>query len=266
MKTSKKLSAAGILQVLPLAELTIPYLESLSTGELIDLAAQHGLDIPHGLERVFIIEELFYLDHNAEEAYQHDINYGDVRHDDFKEFKVLPRQYRVSCVEVLIRDPLWAFVFWEIKAYDKNHHEDADGFDGYCLRVIPLKEGVLKEGVLKEGPLKEGSLQPDRSASFIVAIDADDNGRYLGFPPDEERCYMIELCMQNHENYTVLAESRPFTLPCLIKPEVDTPVTAASNEFMQTVYRNPLARLSGVDGFSLVHSEDRRLRPRDSVE
>jgi hypothetical protein len=245
-----------------LDELTIPYLESLSTGELIELAAQHGLDIPHGLERVFIIEELFYLGHKAEDPAQHDINHGDKRHDDFKEYKVLPRQYHVSFVEVLVRDPLWAFVFWEIKAYDKYHNEDAEGNEGYCLRVIPLKEG----------PLKEGGLQPDRSASFIVAVDKDDNGRYLGFPPDEERRYMIELCMQNHESFTVLAESRPFTLPCLIKPKVDTPVssctpvTTASNEFMQAVYRNPLAQLSGVDRFSLVHSEDRRLRPRDSVE
>ena len=49
-----------------MAELTIPYLESLSTGELIDLAVKNGLDIPPGLERVFIIEELLYLDHDAE--------------------------------------------------------------------------------------------------------------------------------------------------------------------------------------------------------
>jgi len=268
LKTSPALSAAGILQVLPLAELTIPYLESLSTGELIELAAQYGLDIPYGLERVFIIEELFYLDHDAKDVNQYDIDHHDDRHDEFKEFKVLPRQYHVSCVEVLIRDPLWAFVFWEIKGYDRSHHENAEGFDGYCLRVIPLKEAPLKEGILKEGLLKEGGLQPDRSASFIVTVDIDDNGRYLGFPPDKERCYMIELCMQNHESCTVLAESRPFTLPCLIKPKVDMPVTsvtAASNEFMQTVYRNPLAHLSGVDRFSLVHSEDRPLRPRDNV-
>jgi len=34
------------------------WLESLSTAELIKLADSFGIDIPHGLERIFIIEEL----------------------------------------------------------------------------------------------------------------------------------------------------------------------------------------------------------------
>jgi hypothetical protein len=232
LPTSKKLSAAGILQVQPLDELTLPYLESLSTGELIDLAVKSGLDIPPGLERVFIIEELFYLDHDAEGAH-HDIIQVDAKHDAFKEFAVLPKQYHISFIEVLIRDPLWAFVFWEIKAHDRNHYESAPGFDGYCLRVMPLKED---------------GLQADEAASFIVSVDIDDYARYLGFPPDDGRCFKVELCMRSHETYSVLAQSRPFTLPRLIEPAVNC---------------NPLALLSGVERFSLVHSEDRLLRSRE---
>jgi len=242
-----------------LAELTIPYLESLSTGELIELAVKNGLDIPPGLERVFIIEELFYLDHDAEGASaqsagaknaHHDINQVDAKHDSFKEFAVLPKQYHISFIEVLIRDPLWAFVFWEIKAHDRNHFESAPGFSGYYLRVTPFKEGPSREGALKEG-----GLQADEAASFIVSVGRDDYARYLGFPPDGGRCFKIELCMRNHEDHTVLAQSRPFTLPRLIEP--------TSNELLQTVYRNPIALLSGVERFSLVHSEDRLPRPRE---
>jgi len=228
-----------------LAELTIPYLESLSTGELIELAGKYGLDIPPGLERVFIIEELFYLAHDEEDPHQHDIDHGDNHNEKFKEFATLPRQYHVSCIEVLIRDPLWAFVFWDIKAYDRNQHENTEDFEGYFLRVTPFKE-----------PLKEGALQPDEAASFIVAVDKDDYARYLGFPPDNGRCFKVELCMQGHENLAVLAESRPFTLPDLIE-------TKPSNELILAVYGNPLAQLSGVDCFSLIHSEDRLLRSWD---
>ena len=245
MPTSKKLSAAGILQVQPLAELTLPYLESLSTGELIELAVKNGLDIPPGLERGFIIEELFYLDHEAESAH-HDIIQVDAKHDAFKEFAALPKQYHISFIEVIIRDPLWAFAFWEIKAHDRNHYESAPGFRGYSLRVTPLRED----------PSKEGGLQADDAAAFIVSVAIDDYARYLGFPPDDGRCFKVELCMQNHDDYTVLAQSRPFTLPRLI-------VGSTSNELIQAVYRNPLARLSGVDRFSLVRSEDRLLRPRE---
>jgi uncharacterized protein len=234
--TSKKLSAAGNLQVLPLAELTLAYLESLSTGELIELAAQNGLDIPPDLERAFIIEELFYLDNNDKVGEMEEVGIPE-----FREFMVLPQQYHISFIDVLIRDPLWAFVFWEIKAHDRDLYENTGNFKGYYLRVIPLKEG---------------NLEPDEAASFIVTVDSGDSSRYLGFPPEDGRCFKVELCMLNREVRTVLAESRPFRLPRLMRLKAD--------EDIQTVYRNPLAKLSGVDRFSLVHSEDRLLRPRDA--
>jgi len=224
-----------------LAELTLAYLESLSTGELIELAAGNGVDIPPGLERAFIIEELLYLNHDladkgkeTEETEFCDIN-------QFAQFMVLPQQHHVTFVDVLIRDPLWAFVFWEIKAHDRSVHENADDFKGYCLRVIPLNED---------------SLQPDEAASFIVTVDTEDSARYLGFSPEDGRCFKVELCMLNREDRVALAESQPFCLPRLIKPKPD--------EDLQAVYRNPLAQLSGIDRFSLVHSEDRPLRSRDS--
>jgi len=250
LKTLKKLSAAGILQVLPLDELTLSYLESLSTGELIELADKRGLDIPRDLERVFIIEELFYFDHGAEDTHHHDIEHDVDHNEKFREFTVLPRQYPVSCIEVFIRDPLWAFVFWEIKPQDRTRYEAAEDFEGYCLRVIPLKEDLLSVG----------SLQPDMAASFIVAVDKDDNARYLGFPPYDGRYFKVELCVLMCGNMEAFAESRPFTLPYLIKPKPGFP----STELIQAVYRNPLAVLSGVDCFSLVRSEDRLLRPRDT--
>ena len=231
-----------------MAELTLAYLESLSTGELIDLAAGNGVDIPPGLERAFIIEELLYLNNDpagkggeTEETEFHDINYRDSQRHESAQFMVIPQQYHVTFVDVLIRDPLWAFVFWEIKAHDRDLYENADGFKGYCLRVIPLNED---------------NLQPDEAGSFIVTVDTGDSARYLGFSQEDGRCFKVELCMLTREDRTALAESQPFSLPRLIKPKPD--------EDLQAVYRNPLAQLSGIDRFSLVHSEDRPLRPRDS--
>jgi hypothetical protein len=245
LKTSEKLSAAGSLQVQPLAELTLAYLESLSTGELIDLAAGNGVDIPPGLERAFIIEELLCLTHDPDDKDGGtefcDISHRDSHHHEFAEFMVLPQQYHVTFIDVLIRDPLWAFVFWEIKANDRSLYENAADFKGYCLRVTPLNED---------------SLQPDEAASFMVTVNSGDSARYLGFPPEDGRCFKVELCMLNREGCTVLAESRPFRLPRLIKLRPD--------KDLQAEYRNSLAILSGIDRFSLVQSEDRQLRPRDS--
>jgi hypothetical protein len=226
-----------------LAELNIPYLESLSTGELIELAGKYDLDIPPDLDRIFIIEELLCLEDENEDSQRHETHHHDLNHDEFMELVVLPKQYHVSFIEVLIRDPLWAFVFWEIKEYDRSNHENEPDFDSYCLRVIPLDEN---------------SLRPNMAASFIVTLDKDERGRYLGFPPEDGPCFKVELCMQNGENFTVLAESRPFKLPSLIKGGHD----AAASDPM-TPYDNPLAWLSGLEHFSLIHSEDRLPRQRD---
>ena len=214
-----------------MADFTISYLESLSTGELLDLAAKCGVDIPPELERAFIIEELLYLGHTMDQK-------PDEMEDGvFDKLAVLPRQYNISFIDILIRDPLWAFAFWEIKMHDRKLYENAEDFTGYCLRVIPLKE-----------------TNPDINASFIVALSEGDSGRYLGFPPDGGRCFKVELCAMYGGKYPVIAESRPFTLPRLIDPK--------RHGDLQAVYRNPLAKISGVDCFSLVHSEDRSPCPR----
>ncbi|MCL1837321.1 MAG: DUF4912 domain-containing protein [Treponema sp.] len=201
------------------------YLERLSTDELIVLAEKNGLDIPSDLERVFIIEELLYLDRDgiagAEETGEHTL---------------LLKQYPASIIKVLVRDPLWAFVFWEIKGQSQN--------DDYCLRVIPFKE----DGV-----------SPDMAGSFTVAVGADDSSWYLGFPPDKGCLFTVELCVSREEGCLVLASSHPFKMPRLIKPKHD------GDGELQAVYRNPMAQLSGVERFPLLRSMDRLLRSKRGI-
>jgi hypothetical protein len=219
---------------------TMSYLESLSTGELITLAEKSGLDIPHGLERVFIIEELLYLDHDSDEKADDIV---DLNHHDFKELTALPKHYNISSVEVLVRDPLWAFVFWDIKEHDRILHQKVVDFPGYWLRVIPMKEESPNPGDAARQKV------PDFASSFTVAVGMNDFGWYVGFPPDNGRWFKIELCTMYQDDFTVLAESLPFMLPSLIKSYED-------------VQANRLAQLSGVDHFTLAHSKDRLSRPR----
>jgi hypothetical protein len=217
----------------------IPYLESLSTGELIILAEKCGLDLPVGLERVFIIEELFY---HGQDSKTRAVEADDLEHREIKESAALPGRYNISFIEVLVRDPLWVLVFWEIKEQDWELHQKTADFSGYFLRVIPLKGE---------------SLQPDIAASFTVAVNTDDSAWYVGFSPEDGRSFKIELCSQHSDHCTALAESRPFILPRLIRPQHDN-----LEEDIQAVYKNPLVQLSGVDRFSLIHSEDRLPCPR----
>jgi len=222
--------------------LTRPWLESLSTGELVKLADRFGIDIPDGIERIFIIEELL------ETASSQYISRNDlVINSHFMETAALPKQYNISYIEVIIRDPLWAFVFWEIKEHDRETHENAPDFDGYCMHIVPVNEEA-KQYCDSDKPRE----------SFTVAIDLNDTARYLGFTEDMARTansggelprrYIIKLCAIRGAQQISLAVSRPFTLPEMIEKD--------------SLYQNPCICLSGVRDFSVMKSTDRQFRAK----
>jgi hypothetical protein len=219
--------------------LTKAYLDSLSTNELVKLADRSGIDIPPGLERIFIIEEL--LDMASGDDFEPENEDSAPAPVDFLEAAALPKQYNITFLEVIIRDPLWAFVFWEIKTHDKEFHEKAPDFGGYFLKVVPLEGGA-------------GSRRED---SFIVSVGINDTAWYLGFPP-AEGCYRVDLCALRGSSEIGLAVSRPFMLPRLL----NTPLKAEEQSLgnMREVYRNPLARLSGAGEFPVIRSADRLSR------
>jgi hypothetical protein len=233
----------------PDSRFTRSHLESLSTDELIKLADTSGLDIPAGLERIFIIEELLELTHGGEFMPQDDLE----NRPDFIEAATLPKQYNISFIEALIRDPLWAFVFWEVKSHDREIHEKAPDFGGYCLRVIPLFE---------DAEPRVRILPVNLEHSFTVPVGVNDTAWYLGFPPAERvslaesRRYVVRLCALRGEQEMVLSVSRPFVLPRL--PETVNRKTGAPKE---NAYQNPLACLSGAGDFSVIRSTNRQSRP-----
>ena len=208
------------------------------------IADRYGIDIPPGLERIFIIEELLDM---AREEEPEEGGERPVCAVDFSETAELPKQYNITFLEVMIRDPLWAFVFWEVKGHDKEIHEGAPDFGGYCLRVIPLERSL---GNKKEKP-------------FTVFVGINDRAWYLGFPPAEGH-YQVDLCVLRGEEEIVLAVSRPFMLPRLLS----RPDAKDGDGFLMVagVYRNPLARLSGAGDFPVIRNADRLSRTIGNAE
>ncbi|MDR1617553.1 MAG: DUF4912 domain-containing protein [Treponema sp.] len=212
------------------------FLESLSTDELVKLADSHGIDIPPDLERIFIMDELLEIGSGDEWGDDFGTEGTLKGADDFLEPVPIPVRYNITYIEVMMRDPLWAFVFWEIKSHDREIFEKSPDFDGYCLRVRSL-EGVN-----------------DEAGSFTVPVGSGDAAWYLGFPPAEGR-YRVELCATWARGETALAVSRSFTLPKLLSPP--------NQGGMEEVYRNPLSVLSGAGDFHVIRSTDRRSRTKN---
>jgi hypothetical protein len=227
-------------------------LESLATGDLIKMADSLGLDVPDNPERDLLIEELLELS-SSEGEENHVSGEVEVTDSGVIESVPLPKCYNITFIEVMIRDPLWAFVFWEIKAAEKEQLENAANFGGYYLKVTPVEYPI--------NPAQKGT-----DSVFTVKVKPEDTAWYLGLSPDaldeasrqkhwNLRCeYKVELCATLGGTEMVLAVSNPIMLPEL--PEL--PNKPAKNESL--LDGNPLIRLSGYEGFRILRRNERQLR------
>jgi len=224
------------------------YFESLATPELIKLADILGLDILDNRERAFVIEEL--LDSAPLDASFIDGDkYVNPREDAVEDIVLtkaapLAKQYNISFIEVMVRDPLWAFVFWEIKTADEEQFEKLPDFKGYYLKITPLDASLGAAAAAKQ--TAEGV--------FIIPLRKGDNARYLAlantvgevYGEGEQRQYKVEFCAGTASGETVLAVSNPVRLPA-------QPLLPQENR---------LARLSGYGDFQVVRKSERTLRAK----
>jgi hypothetical protein len=184
------------------ARLIRPHLDSLTTQELARMADNCGIDIPPQLERTFIIEELLDYARAEEKPEGEEEGLAEIPHG--LETAPIPRQYNITFIDVIVRDPLWAFVFWEIKEHDREIFERDPEFCGYFLQVHSLGQDSR---VLKDW-------------SFTVQVASNDTARYLGFsdyPPDggQGGYFRIDLYVSFGVRSEALAASRVFGLPKL---------------------------------------------------
>ena len=228
------------------------YLESLTTRELIKLADSYGVDIPFDLDRIFIIEQLLdivFEDETGEEDPKPALVEADI-----PEPVPLPRQYNITFIEVMIRDPLWVFAFWEVKSYDRDIFEKSPNFGGYHLGVYrgDRDPSFLPSLNSPASPVK----RPAFVEFFTVPVGPEDNAWYLGFPPETgPGFYEVELSVSFGNHREVLAHSRPFRLPKLI----GLPASTEEKEACE-IYKNPLLKLSGAEDLRILRNGERITR------
>jgi hypothetical protein len=231
----------------------LSYLERLSTQELKDLAIHFGIDIPRDLERPFIIEELLdnapcltFFQAGSLKANHPETDFVDSENiPPVPEPVELPKHYNITQIDVIVRDPLWVFVFWEIREADRKIYEKSPGFRGYFLRVSLDK-------------CKMGSTV---SSLFTIPVSPSDSEWYIHFPPDgpcRKICNMtggtpdapfnVALCASHSGGEAVLAVTSPFRLPKMLEiPERSVPVHD----------ENTLLGMSGIDDLAILRNGER---------
>ncbi|GHU39598.1 DUF4912 domain-containing protein [Spirochaetia bacterium] len=232
-------------------DLHLPYLERLSKNELVELAKRLGVDIPAGLDRLFIIEELLECA-PCLNIYQEENGFSEqflaasaLAETDIPAPVELPKQYNLTYIEAIVRDPLWVFVYWEVRGADKTQLEKTAGFQGYLLKVSLFK------------CIADNS----KSVQYTVSVAPDDTSWYLNFPPDNpcrricnmvDGCsFRVELCAEINDEITVLAHTQSFTLPGVLGP---------SGEGNTMLRINPFIRLSGLDDLQVLRNGERTSR------
>jgi hypothetical protein len=198
-------------------KINLPYLEGLTTAELSKLADSFDIDIPPGLDRNLIIGELLEFA-PCLSLYQNEIAANVTALEQPKPTLVskslielptpslLPKHYGFTFIDVLVRDPFWIFVFWEVSAADRKKYEKNADFEGYKLRVRLHNSGESKD------------------ALFMASVGIKDSSRYINFPSESryvcdgtKSCsFVVDLCAVCANEKNILVTSGDFCLPAIL--------------------------------------------------
>jgi len=89
------------------------YLETLSFTDLITLADKYGIDVPDNLNRSFLIGDLLDIAEEMKKPSDSDMVISS-ESAAVLSLSRLPETYNTTDIEAVLRNPAWAFVYWNI--------------------------------------------------------------------------------------------------------------------------------------------------------
>ncbi len=169
------------------------YLESISTADLISLAYEFGIDIPENLSRRFIIGELLEVAQELEsEADDEQMEESEVDVPDF-----LPKTYNETQIYAVLRNPAWAFVYWDYSAQEFEAITSRLEFEGFFLHI------AFFDSASDETPVD----------SFDIQISKDDREQYVLIPSGRRYVIINLKCRIEGAEPRVLAYTRRLEIP-----------------------------------------------------
>jgi hypothetical protein len=174
---------------------TTDKLDSLSLEELYALADRTGLDLPPGLERPFVIEEI--LDVLEEDSEDRRISQGEALHIDEKKYSELrideidvdpgldesmAVRYNETMVCAIVRDPSWAFAYWDVSDAELGSLRGEESAAGLFLRVAEIS-----------GAGDPGASGNNHREYFDIPVSDSDLQWYINLPRSGVR-FRIDLC------------------------------------------------------------------------
>ena len=167
-------------------------LDALSLEELYTLADKTGLDLPPGLDRPFVVEEI--LEVLEEDSEDRRAEQGEAVHIDEKKYsglrigdfdlvlgpdESLATRYNETMIRAIARDPSWAFAYWDVSDSEIEALRGEDSTAGLFLRVAEI------------GP--PGEQSDGQREYFDIPVADNDLQWYINLPRSGVR-FRIDLC------------------------------------------------------------------------
>lgn len=183
--------------------MTLDQLKTLSDESLLELAGRLGLELPDGLDKVFVIEEVYEAledeKREEEELSSPALRIGEKKYSvspaalPSSEGGPLPEFYNETYIRLMPRDALWAYAYWEVREQDLEAITSAPGFAGLVLRIEQLA----------------GESIADR---FDIAVKPEDSSWYFNIPQPGAR-YRAALFAVHGKKESGIARSLPMRAP-----------------------------------------------------
>lgn len=170
------------------------YLETLSFSELLKIADKDGIDVPEDFNRNFLIEEILEVQEDFEKIELDDMIISDEESESPKE-ELVPRAYNSTEVEMVLRNPAWAFVYWNISESDR----------------VSLEKAFVSQIWLRVNSFSEkDQVKPDEF--FDIQISREDNGQYV-LLPQNKKFFRVDLLFNLDNFVDILASSKILEKP-----------------------------------------------------
>lgn len=223
--------------------LSLQHLETLSSADLIAIADDYGIDIPDNLNRRFIIGELLEIGEELEQEKMaaqdemiEDENPGPVDNGE------LPLSFNETEIQVLLRNPAWAYVYWDISQVDLKSLENGStnnasfaGFSRFILRVSYFES--------------EDDLNP--VDFFDINIDESTRAQYV-LLEKEKNYFRVDLVALfddgSSDNLAVSRKVKLYSVPSILK----------KSKPGEELHLPPLVKLSGIEKLLEINYEKYR--------
>jgi hypothetical protein len=214
--------------------LTRSYLETLSSPDLIALADDYDIDIPSDLNRRFIIGELLEAAEELKRNRKNDmiIAAGDTKSDSGEK---LPDSYNETQITVVLRNPVWAFVYWDIRETDLHMLKSEKIQSSLMLKVLFFDEAE--------------SVKP--ADSFDIQISFTDREQYILLPAGRNYVRIDLVYPSKDQMLQILASSRKIELP----HGCEALLSARPGK---VIAMPPVMKLSGMEDLLRIHYSQHR--------